>query len=147
MSTNFQYHDEVPTPEEIVLFTPWRDPIVDERGWAMCSEYTEVYWLPVIGPTALLAGRKIVRMLGDRDYVDADLYTMASTMGLSYTARERSPFGRALHRLVMFGLAMPTADGWAVRTMVPNVPHRFMRRLPDVLVAAHNVDLEERAAA
>jgi hypothetical protein len=32
--------------------TPWIDPVVDGRGYAIYSSYVEVFWLPVLGPSA-----------------------------------------------------------------------------------------------
>jgi hypothetical protein len=66
-----------------------------------------------------------------------DLGHLASTMGLSFTKGEHSPFGRALQRCVMFGLAQATPDGFAIRRMFPNVAQRHLNRLPDEVQEAH----------
>jgi len=117
---------------------PWSDPIVDERGHDPRSAYVERYWLSVIGPTATLIMRRFADEFDlDPDGFVVDLAHTASTMGLSYTKAEHSPFGKALNRCVMFGLAHPTADGFAVRRMFPNVAQRHLNRLPDDVQQSH----------
>lgn len=118
---------------------PWIDPMVDERGHDPRSAYVERYWLGVIGPTATLIMRRFADEF-DRnpDGFVIDLAHTASTMGLSYTKGNHSPFGRSLHRCVMFGLAQPTSDGYEVRRMFPNVAQRHISRLPDDVQEAHS---------
>lgn len=120
------------------VIRPWPDPIVDERGHDPRSAYVERYWLGVIGPTATWIMRRFADEL-DRSPAGftADLEHMASSMGLSYTKGNHSPFGKALHRCVMFGLAHTTDDGWAVRRRLPSVARRHLVRLPDDVQAAH----------
>ena len=85
-----------------------------------------------IGPSAAW----IMRRLTDEfdlapNGFEIDLAATARSLGMSYRRREQSPFGRALHRCVMFGLIRPSADGFEVRRRVPNLPYRQLRRLPE----------------
>ena len=85
----------------------------------------------------------IMRRFADRfdeqpDGFMLDLDHTASTMGLSFAKGANSPFGRALHRCVMFGLAQPLSDGFAVRRRFPSVANRHLKRLPDDLQAEHD---------
>lgn len=132
-----------PTPFDpqspYVTIRPWSDPVVDARGHDPRSAYVERYWLGVIGPTATW----IVRRLADEfdrapDGFTLDLEHTATTMGLSFQRGVHSPFGRALHRCVMFGLAMPTDGGFAVRRRFPTVARRHLDRLPSDVQAAHD---------
>jgi len=129
----------VASPPPCAHIRPWVDRLVDERGHDPRSAYVERYWLGVIGPTATLIMRRFADEF-DRlpDGFVVDLAHTATTMGLSYGKGEHSPFGRALHRCVMFGLAQPTADGLAVRRMFPNVAQRHLSRLPEDVQAAHH---------
>lgn len=118
---------------------PWSDPIVDVRGHDPRSAYVERYWLGVIGPTATW----IMRRLADRfdlepDGFSIDLAHTATSMGLSFRDGATSPFGRALHRCVMFGLAQQRSDGYSVRRRLPTVAQRHLKRLPDDVRAAHD---------
>ncbi len=67
-----------------------------------------------------------------------DLDHTATSMGLSFTRGAASPFGKALHRCVMFGIAQPTSDGFTVRRKLPAVAQRHLKRLPDDLQAEHD---------
>ncbi len=66
-----------------------------------------------------------------------DLEHTASAMGLSFSKGVNSPFGKALQRCVMFGLAHPLSDGLAVRRRFPPIALRHLRKLPDDIQAAH----------
>lgn len=133
-----------PTPSPHIPSTPharirpWIDPVVDENGHDPRSAYAERYWLSVIGPTATLIMRRLADEFDrDPDGFVIDLAHTATTMGLSYTKGANSPFGKALHRCVMFGLAQPTPDGFVVRRKLPNVAQRHLSRLPDDVQRAH----------
>ncbi len=129
----------VPSPPPCARIRPWIDPVVDERGHDPRSAYVERYWLGVIGPTATLIMRRFADEFDRRPggFV-LDLTHTASTMGLSYTKGLHSPFGRALHRCVMFGLAQNAPDGFTVRRMFPNVAQRHLSRLPTDVQEAHH---------
>ena len=92
----------------------------------------------MFGPTATLVMRRFADEFDrEPDGFVVDLGHVASTMGLSFTKGQHSPFGRALQRCVMFGLAQSTPDGFAVRRMFPNVAQRHLDRLPDDVQQAH----------
>ena len=122
-----------------VTIRPWADPVVDERGHDPRSSYVERYWLGVIGPTATWIMRRFADEF-DRapDGFTIDLEHTATSMGLSFNRGAHSPFGKALHRCVMFGLAMPTDGGFAVRRRFPTVARRHLDRLPPDVQAAHD---------
>jgi hypothetical protein len=119
---------------------PWIDPIVDDRGHDPRSAYVERYWLSVIGPTATWIMRRFAeRFDGEPDGFVLDLEHTAASMGLSFTKGLNSPFGKALHRCVMFGLAQPLSDGFAVRRRFPTVAQRHLQRLPEDLRDEHDL--------
>lgn len=117
---------------------PWVDPVVDERGHDPRSAYVERYWLSVIGPTATWIMRRFADEFDrEPDGFTIDLEHTATSMGLSFSKGSSSPFGKALHRCVMFGLAQPTSDGFTVRRRFPSVALRHLKRLPDDLQEEH----------
>jgi hypothetical protein len=121
-----------------VTIRPWIDPVVDEHGLDPRSAYVEQYWLGVIGPTATWIMRRFAARFDEQPSgYTIDLDHTATSMGLSFTKGAHSPFGKALQRCVMFGLAQPLSDGFAVRRRLPPVSHRHLRRLPADLQAAH----------
>jgi hypothetical protein len=126
------------------VIRPWHDPVVDRRGHDPRSAYVEYFWLSVIGPTATWIMRRFAECFDVHpDGFELDLAHTASTMGLSYAQGAASPFGKALHRCVMFGLAQPLADGFNVRRRLPSVPQRHLRRLPEDVQAEHDHWVDE----
>lgn len=118
---------------------PWADPLVDARGHDPRSAYVERFWLSVIGPTATWIMRRFADEFDrEPDGFTLDLAHAATSMGLSFSKGHNSPFGKALHRCVMFGLAQPMSDGFAVRRMFPTVAQRHLKRLPDDFQATHD---------
>jgi hypothetical protein len=126
----------IPTPATI---RPWADPVLDARGHDPRSAYVERFWLSVIGPTATWIMRRFADEFDHApDGFTLDLEHAATSMGLSFSKGHNSPFGKALHRCVMFGLAQPVDDGFAVRRKFPTVAQRHLRRLPADLQATHD---------
>lgn len=126
-----------PSPVSIAI-RPWVDPVVDDDGFDARSRYVETFWLGVLGPTATWLMRRLVAGLEQSpDGYDLDLDATARAMGLSFTKGRSSPFGKALERCVMFGLAHSIDGGLAVRRRIPAVSHRHLRRMPDAVQAEH----------
>lgn len=132
-------HLHVGVSDPFVTISPWTDPVVDERGHDPRGAYVERYWLGVIGPTATWIMRRFADGF-DRspDGFRIDLEHTAVSMGLSFARGVNSPFAKALHRCVMFGLALPTDDGFVVRRRFPTVARRHLERLPPDLRAEHD---------
>lgn len=134
-----------PRPTSIAV-RPWVDPVVDDDGFDARSRYVEMYWLSVLGPTATWLLRRLVAGLEQSpDGYDLDLGATAQAMGLSFTRGRSSPFGKALERCVMFGLAHPIDGGLAVRRRIPPVSYRHLRRMPDAVQASHATWLNARS--
>ncbi len=138
-----------PTPVEggpVLRIVPWVDPVADPHGLHPCSRYVELYWLGVIGPsTTWLLRRLSYGLEFQRDGFDIDLAETAKCLGLGERMGKNSPFRRALHRLCTFELARPHGPGaLAVRTRIPPLPLRHLRRLPEPLQASHRRWLTEQ---
>jgi hypothetical protein len=145
------------TLETTALLTirPWIDPVVDDRGHDPRSQYVEIFWLGVLGPTATWLLRRLASGLAEHpDGFALDLPATAAAMGLSFKSGRSSAFSKALQRCVMFGLAhqLP-GGGLAVRRRVPDVAHRHLRRMPEALQRDHaewargTIDIDELARA
>jgi hypothetical protein len=122
---------------------PLDDPVVDGLGHSAESAYSETYWLPIIGPTALWALRRLNHWLegAPRGYPLA-LAPLARELGLGQGTGRNSPVVRSLARLVCFGLAEVRGGQLMVRRRVPPLAHRHIRRLPAHLVERHRVETE-----
>ncbi|MGB8858212.1 MAG: hypothetical protein WCC60_03100 [Ilumatobacteraceae bacterium] len=122
-----------------VMVVPWHDPIVDAVGFDVRSNYVELFWLNVLGPTATWALRRLVTGL-DRYPLgyELDLAETAGMLGLAYSSGTSNSFGRALQRCQLFGMtqAVP-GGGLAVRRRVPPVATRHLSRMPTQLQVLH----------
>ena len=124
------------TPTIVVM--PWHDPVVESVGYDARGPYVELFWLGILGPTSTWLLRRLVTGLDAYpDGYELDLAETATALGLSLTAGVHSPFGKALNRCIMFGMAHEVAGGIAVRRQIPPLPLRHLRRLPAHLQTAH----------
>lgn len=132
----------VPTESDTMQVVPWDDPIVDAKGFRIDDPYVEMFWLPVLGPTATWLLRRLVSGLAsDPQGYSVDMGDLARGIGVVYTQGRHNPFGRALHRCVMFGAAQQIAAvpvrAIAVRRHLPTLPARHLARLPEQMHIAH----------
>ena len=122
---------------ETLTISPWPDPVLDATGHDPRSRYAETYWLPVLGPTALL----LLRHLAGRFELRSGTITLpvagtSQALGLGQRDGSASPVLRTLDRLEHFELACSDGRGtYAVRRHLPPVPRRLARRLPAALQA------------
>ena len=95
------------------MIVPWHDPVVDSVGYDVRSQYVELFWLNVLGPTATWILRRLV--LGFDRY---PLGTSSTSTRRPARSACRTPCGtansfmRSLNRCVLFGVSQPT--GWRV---------------------------------
>lgn len=117
---------------ETICIVPWSDPVIDTLGHDPRAPYPERFWLPTLGPTALLLLRHIARRF-DRSPAgfSLDLAETSRCLGLGERQGRNSPLARSLGRIVQFDLAAQHEDGTlAVRRYVPPINRRHVRRLP-----------------
>ena len=132
-------------PITVVL---WFDPALDVNGFDAMSEYTEMFWLPIIGPTATLALRRLCRWTDESpNGFRVSPENLAATLGLGKATSRNSSLIRTLARLVDFGFARREEDNLAVRRVVPVVPNRLAARFPVGLATRHDRVLDALAAA
>ena len=123
----------------LVRITPWPDPVLDVLGHDPRSWYAETFWLPTLGPTALL----LLRHLADRFEEHPGGLTLpvadtAAALGLGPRDGEQSPLVRSLHRLQQFELAHAhEPEVISVRRTLPPIHRRHVRRLPVAVQARH----------
>ena len=123
-----------------ITVKPWHDPVVDVLGHDPRSRYVETFWLPTLGPTAVL----LMRHLADRfdrnpEGVELTVADTSHALGVGQRDGASSPIVRTLRRLVQFDLACedPMSDLIAVRRTIPPVAARHLRRLPAEVQAQH----------
>jgi hypothetical protein len=118
---------------------PWPDPVIDTVGHDPRSVYAETFWLPTLGPTALLLLRHLASRFEQRaGAIQLPVAEASQALGLGERAGNSSPIVRSLTRLESFDLACSDGRGTvAVRRCLPPLPHRHVRRLPAPLQTAH----------
>ncbi len=123
-----------------VTIRPWTDPVVDTLGYPAVSGYTEKFWLPTLGPSTLLLLRHLAaRLSREPGGFDLAVAPTSQALGLGHREGRSSPLMRSFSRLVQFDLACgDPAAGMAVRTNVPPIDRRHIRRLPADLQEAHS---------
>lgn len=124
---------------ETIHIVPWSDPVVDTLGHDPRSPYPERFWLPTLGPTALLLLRHVAHRF-DRspEGFTLDLAETSRCLGLGERQGRNSPMARSLGRIVQFDLAAHSDEGTlAVRRFVPPINRRHVRRLPPAAQAEH----------
>jgi hypothetical protein len=97
--------DAAPEPTRL-LVRPWADPVVDHQGHDPRSAYVELFWLPLLGPSATLLARSFARGLeAEPAGFTVTVEEASRGLGLGLPAGRRSPFHRTLARLAQFRLA------------------------------------------
>jgi hypothetical protein len=125
---------------ETVRIRPWPDAIIDTLGHDPRSLYVETFWLPTLGPSTLFLLRRLATYFDTHpEGVELAVAETSQSLGLGAREGRTSPLRRSLNRLVQFDLACgdATDDTFAVRTHVPPINRRHVRRLPLPLQQAH----------
>ena len=128
----------IDTHQPTLMVTPWHDPLAEAHGHDVRSHYVEMFWLNILGPTALWSLRRLVDGLTRYPLgYELDLAETAAALGLSYSPGTTNTFARALQRCVLFGASQPVPDGLAVRRRLPPVAERHLARMPPHLRDEH----------
>ena len=129
---------DTPLFEPTIVVVPWHDDVVDRIGFDPRSQYAELFWLNVLGPSASWILRRMVTGLDEYPGgYELDLAQTAGALGLVYSAGSNGSFSRSLQRCVLFGAAQPISGGLAVRRRLPPVAQRQLQRMPEFLRATH----------
>ena len=122
----------------VVVVKPWRDPLVERCGFPVNSAYVEAAWLPILGPSATLALRRLGLLAAARpDGVEVDLRELAADLGIGTGTGRQSIIVRTLRRLENFGMAQWRGRELEVRTVVAPLSARHAERLSPGAAAVH----------
>jgi hypothetical protein len=130
-------------PDALIDIVHWSDPVVEANGFHISDTYNELFWLPILGPTATWLLRRLAGGLEQEPQgYTTDMSELARSIGVTYTPGKHNPFARGLHRCIMFGAAQQISvlprTTIGVRTVLPVLPHRHQARLPHQLRIAHD---------
>jgi hypothetical protein len=131
------HHPRMPATR--LRIAPWIDAEIDKRGFPARSNYVEWFWLPVLGPTAIVLFWWLQSVLDiDREF-SMTLDARGRDMGLGTSESKHSPLRRAISQLVRFGLAKRGASGQLlVRRFAPPIPQVHVERFPPHVQEIHS---------
>jgi len=115
----------------------WDDEYLAACGYDVRDRYVETYWLPILGPSAVLALRRVADQLEQcPTWAHVDLVDFGASLGIGGSTGRHTHINRTIARLVGFGLARIDGDGLYVRISIPPLPIRLRHRLPRPLYDA-----------
>ena len=100
--------------------------MVESSGFDALGPYVELFWLPVLGPSATLLLRRLASELrASPDGYDLELDVAARALGLGGVGGRRSPLRRAILRCTRYSVARHLGDDrLAVRRWLTALPER-----------------------
>lgn len=107
-----------------------------EMGYRVDSKFVETYWLPPLGPTALVTARALVRRLSGQGPECSEriaLADLAAEVGSTGATGAWSSIVRTLDRLNGFGFIVRLDDHVLVRWKAPTLRPGQVRHLPERL--------------
>ena len=121
------------------LFVGWQPARASERlGHPAGSVYVETFWLPLVGPSTVLALRRLSAWLEhEPDGITVSIAILSSCLGLGTGTGRRAPVARTLARLVDFKIASHDGERLLLRRELPMLSVRQIERLPACLITAH----------
>jgi hypothetical protein len=127
----------------------WSDQVIDTLGHDPNDAYCEQFWLPIVGPSVYLLGRRFAIWLNaNPDGLTVPLVPLSAAIGLGQATGRNGPLVRSLARMVAFGLArVDPVDRLAVRRRWPPLTAARARRLPGWLAADHDAAIRAEADA
>lgn len=124
--------------QEVLRVVALRDPAVEAVGHDPRSSYVELFYLGILGPSAVLAARRLAGWLeASPEGFAVPRALLARQLGLGTGTGRNAPLTRTLSRLAGFGLAAARDDAYALRVAFPTLTWRQIRRLPPALAEAH----------
>lgn len=135
-------------PPRSLHVTIWDEHAVNPGDHVAKSGYVELFWLPVLGPSATFLFRRLGAGLESvPEGFSVGLDDLGRELGLGTSDTKNAPLQRAISRLVQFGLVRRHAAGeLSVRTAVATLSQHQVGRLPDVLQEAHRSFIESERA-
>ncbi len=130
--------NHLPANLDTLIVRAWSDPLVEAHGYPATSSYVETFWLPILGPSATWALRRLATLAATPGGVRIPTAELARSIGVSAGTGRNSVIVRTLNRLVMFGVARWEGDGLAVRRSLAPLPARHLLRLSPALRHAHD---------
>ncbi|WP_276961482.1 MULTISPECIES: hypothetical protein [Ferrimicrobium] len=130
---------EGPRPEFLTICR-WEVPHSQEQWWPIASDYVQLLWLPILGPSAIVLLQRLDLLIGGATQVRASSEELARSLGLGPTPHRGSLLDRSIDRCRDFHLLRELIPGLIeVPREVPPLSSRQLKRLPESLQRIANV--------
>lgn len=137
----------------VVRVLAWDDLVLEQHGHDPRSGYAETFWLPLLGPSALLLARRFATEL-DRapDGVELSADDCSRSLGLGTGGGRHHVLVRSIGRLAQFRLAhvdvvrAGLTEPVLVRRRFPSLSRTQVTKLPVRLRSAHDAYKEAETA-
>ena len=104
------------TQQDPLRVVALRDPMVEDGGHHPRSQYVETFYLAILGPSSLVAARRLAAWLdASPDGFTVPLAVLARQLGLGTGTARNAPLPKTLARLAGFGLAAVVDGTYALR--------------------------------
>ncbi len=119
----------------IITVEPWMIPNCGETRWPIRSKQVELFWLPVLGPSAIALLRRLDLIVATSTRpVTLETEELASSLGLRRSYGRASLLERAMERCIAFrAIREQRSSCYEVRQHLPALNPRQIRRLPPAL--------------
>ncbi len=136
-------------PDQILTIRPWWDPFLAIEGHPVTGDYTERFWLGVLGPSVICLLRRLARGFDSHpsgfQIVRSDT---ARAIGLGGGSGNQAPLNRTIERACTFNIARRVSpEVLDVRLHLPTLTSRQLARLPLAVRTAHARWTDEHAPA
>ncbi len=127
-----------PIPAQLTVVA-WPDPVIDALGFLPHHPYSELVATPTLGPSAVLAWRRLAgKLIHHPDGFTLDVADFARDLGLGAGTGQNAPVCRTLRRLSIFGLARFLDEAtYGVLRRIPPASLSHLRRLTPELQRVH----------
>ncbi|WP_298345611.1 hypothetical protein [Ferrimicrobium sp.] len=129
---------EGPRPEFLTVCR-WEVPHRQEQWWPITSEYVQLLWLPILGPSCIVLLQRLDLLIGEAKQVRTSTEELARSLGLGHTPHRGSLLDRSIDRCCDFRVLRELIPGLIeVPRELPPLSSRQLKRLPESLqVVAH----------
>jgi len=118
------------TNRPFIDLLPLIDPAIEADGCNPRSQYVEVCWLPVLGPTATLLYRRLGTWAeAQPEGSEVDLVDLSLSLGLGESLAPDGLLPQALGRLGRYDIIRCDRDSLAVRRALPLLEEHQLGRL------------------
>ncbi len=119
----------------IITVEPWLVPDCGETRWPIRSKQVELFWLPVLGPSAIALLRRLDLIVTSAPRpVTLEIEELGSSLGLRRGFGRSGLLERTVERCIAFrAIREQRSSCFEVRQHLPALNQRQIRRLPPAL--------------